>query len=120
MPGPSVISRGNVDVEMILAINIAAGTVATNTCTIVTVNVPGLVVGDAVTVIPQQYLWPSAQPAINLTPDAAWCAAQNVLTVAFSGLTGATATQTTALPYIVNVARSQNFSPVMPLPSAIV
>jgi len=120
MPGPSVISRGNIDLEMILAVNIAAGTVATNTCTIVTVSVPGLVVGDCCNVIPQQYLWPASQPAINLTPDSAWCAANNVLTVAFSGLTGAAATQTTAVQYTLNVARSQNFTPVVPLPSAIV
>jgi len=120
MPGPSAISRGNIDLEMILGVNIAAGTVATNTCTIVTVSVPGLVIGDALQVIPQQYLWPASQPAINLTPDSAWCAAANVLTVAFSGITGAAATQTTAIAYIVNVARSQNYSPLSPLPNAIV
>jgi hypothetical protein len=107
---------------MILQVNIAAGTVATNTCTIVTVSVPGLVVGDCIQVIPQQYLWAAAQPAINLTPDSAWCAAANVLTVAFSGLTGAAATQTTPVQYIVNVARSQNYWANNPpsLPTSIV
>jgi hypothetical protein len=109
MPGPSVISRGNIDLEMVLSVNIAAGTVATNTCTIVTVAVPGLIVGDFCQVSPQQYLWAAAQPAINLTPDSAWCAAANVLTVAFSGLTGAVATQTTPVAYLLNVARSQNY-----------
>ena len=120
MPGPATISRGNIDLEMILSVNIAAGTVATNTATIVTVSVPGLVIGDLCNVVPQEYLWPASQPAINLYADAAWCAAANVLTVSFSGGTGAAATQTTALPYIVNVARSQNFSPLSPLPTAIV
>ena len=120
MPGPSNISRGNIDLEMILAVNIAAGTVATNTATIVTVSVPGVVIGDLATVVPQEYLWPAAQPAINLYPDAAWVAKNDVLTVSFSGGTGAAATQTTALPYIVNIARSQNFTPLSPLPNAIV
>ena len=121
MPGPATISRGNIDLEMILAVNIAAGTVATNTCTIVTVSVPGLLIGDACNVIPQQYLWPASQPAINLTPDSAWVAANNVLSVAFSGLTGAAATQTTAVQYILNVARNYNYSPnVQPLPTGIV
>lgn len=122
MPGPTVLSRGNIDVEMILTVNIAAGTVATNTAAIVTVSVQGLVVGDFVNVVPQQYLWAAAQPAINLTPDSAWVAAANVLTVAFSNLTGAAATQTTPVQYTLNVARSQNYWANNPpsLPTAIV
>jgi len=120
MPGPSSLSRGNIDLEMILAVNIASGTVATNTVTLVTVSVPGLVVGDLVSLQPQVYLWPASQPAINLQADSSWVGANNVLSVYFSNGTGAAATQTTAVPYILNVARSQNFSPINPLPTAIV
>ena len=122
MPGPSVISRGNIDVEMILTVNIAAGTVATNTVTIVTVALNGLVVGDYIDLQPQQYLWAASQPAINLQPVASWCAAANVLTVAFQNATGAAATQTTPVQYMADVARSQNYWANNPpsLPTAIV
>ena len=120
MPGPSTLSRGNIDLEMILSVNIAAGTVATNTATIVTVSVPGLVVGDFCGVTPQEYLWPASQPAINLYADSAWCAAANVLTVSFSGGTGVAATQTTAVQYLLNVARSYNYSVNQVYPTAIV
>jgi hypothetical protein len=119
MAGPSNLSRGNIDLEMVLSVNIAASTVATNTAGIVTVSVPGLVVGDYVSVSPQQYLWPASQPAINLMPEASWVAANNVLTVAFANITGAAATQTTAVAYVLNVARSYNFS-TQPLPTSIV
>ena len=122
MPGPSVLSRGNIDIEMILTVNIAAGTVATNTVAIVTVAVPGLIVGDYCSVVPQQYLWAAAQPAINLDPSMAWCGAAGVLTVAFQNATGAAATQTTPVQYTLNVARSQNYWANNPpsLPTAIV
>jgi len=110
MPGPATISRGNIDLEMIIAVNIAAGTVATNTATFVTVSVPGVLPGDFCNLAPQQYLWPASQPALNLYADSAWVAVKDVLTVSFSGGTGAAATQTTALPYILNVARSYNYS----------
>lgn len=121
MPGPANVSRGNIDLEMILAVNIAAGTVATNTVTLVTVAVPGLLVGDFCEVSPQQYQWAASQPAINLPADAAWCAANGVLTVVFSNDLGAASTQTTAVQYILNVARSYNYNPVSsPLPTQIV
>ena len=122
MPGAANLSRGNIDLEMILTVNIAAGTVATNTGTIVTVSVPGLVVGDFCQVVPQQYLWAAAQPAINMTADAAWCATANVLSVIFNGQTGAAATQTTPVQYTLNVARSQNYWANNPpsLPTSIV
>ena len=119
MPGPANISRGNIDIEMLLAIKIAAGTVATNTATFVTVSVPGLLLGDFCQVAPSTNLWPASQPALNMYADVAYVAAPDVLTVSFSGGTGAAATQTTALPHILNVARSQNYAPNTPLPSAI-
>jgi len=122
MPGPSTISRGNIDPEVILTVNIAAGTVATNTVTIVTVAVPGLVVGDFCSLNGQQYLWAASQPAINLDPAQAWCAANGVLSVAFQNATGAAATQTTPLQYILNVARAPNYWANNPpsLPTGIV
>lgn len=122
MPGPSVISRGNIDIEMILTVNIAAGTVATNTATLVTVAIPGLVVGDYCQVMPQQYLWAASQPAINLPPVASWVATAGVLSVQFNNSTGAALTQTTAVQYTVDVCRSQNYWANNPpsLPTAIV
>lgn len=120
MSGPSTISRGNIDIEMIMSVNIAAGTVNTNTASIVTVSVPGILPGDFLSVSPQEYLWPAAQPAINMTADSAWCATPNVLTVSITGNTGATATQTTPVAYVLNVARSNNFSINQTLPSALV
>ena len=111
MSGPGgTYSLGNIDREWILSINIAAGTVATNTATIVTVSVPGLLVGDFCSVSPQENLWPASQPAINLTADAAWASAAGVLSVAFSNITGAASTQTTAVQYVLNVARNAAFS----------
>lgn len=121
MPGPSVISRGNVDIEMLLSVNIAAGTVATNTVTLVTVAVQGLLPGDNVSIEPQQYLWTAAQPAINLPPAASWVATAGVLSVQFINSTGAALTQTTAVQYTLNVTRSANYLAQMPnaLPTAI-
>lgn len=110
MAGPSNIQRGNIDLEMLLSVNIAAGTVGSTTAAVVTVAVAGLQVGDFLAVTPQIYLWAASQPAASsMTLDSAWCGTNGVMSVSFSSISGTTVTQTTALQYVVNVARSYNF-----------
>ena len=120
MPGPANYSRGNIDLEMIISVNIAAGTVGTTTQAIVTVAVAGLVVGDYVQCLEQQYLWAATQPALQTPVKSSWVATNGVLSVAFTNISGAAITQTTALAYLVDMARSYNFSESQTYPTAIV
>lgn len=121
MPGAiEGLTSGNIDYEGLLTVNIAAGTVGTTTIVNVTVSVPGLLKGDFVAVSPQQFNWASAQPALNLSPGEAYVGTNGILTVCFQNATGAALTQTTALPYTLNVARSGNYQINGTYPTAVV
>lgn len=120
MPGASDISRGNISYENVIQINIAAGTVGTTTIVNVTTSVAGLLVGDFCSLSPMQWLWAASQPALNIDPGAAYCGTNGILTVCFQNATGSALTQTTALPYELNVARVGNYSIGLTLPTALV
>ena len=119
MPGPSTLQRGNINLEMILAVNIAASTVGSTTAALVTVSVPGLQVGDMISLVPNVSTWPASQPALILD-QVGYVAASNVLSVSFVNGTGAAATQTTAISYLVNVCRVENYPINATYPSSIV
>jgi hypothetical protein len=119
MPGPSTLQRGNISLEMLLSVNIAAGTVGTTTAAVVTVSVPGLLVGDAVTLIPALNLWPASQPAAVMDVYG-YVSSNNVLSCSFYQGTASVATQTTAVQYLVNVCRPENYAIAGTYPSAIV
>jgi hypothetical protein len=121
MPGAiDGLQAGNIDLDMILTVNIAAGTVGTTTIVNVTVSVPGILKGDFAAVSPQQYNWAASQPALNIDPGNAYVGTNGILTVCFQNATGAALTQTTALPYSVNIARSGNYQINQTYPTAVV
>src|SRR5271155_362587 len=120
MPSGPALTQGNANLDMLLTVNIAAGTVANATITAVTTAVSGLLIGDYVDLSPAITNWAATQPALNLGVCNPYVSATGVLSVAFQNSTAATITQTTALPYIVRIARSQNYSIAQTLPTAIV
>ena len=120
MPSGPALTQGNANLDMLLTVNIAAGTVANATIAAVTTAVSGLLIGDYVDLSPAITNWASAQPALNLGVCNPYVSATGVLSVAFQNSTAASITQTTALPYIVRIARSQNYSIAQTLPTAIV
>lgn len=121
MPGAiDGLQAGNMDGAWLLTVNIAAGTVGTTTIVNVTVSVPGTIKGDFISISPQQFNWPATQPALQLEPGVGYVGTNGILTVCFQNATGAALTQTTAIPYTVFVARSNNYSINSSYPAAIV
>jgi hypothetical protein len=108
MPGPSDISRGNIQLSMLLALTISPASVAANTTAEQLFTVPGVLAGDLISVSK-----PTAQAGLGIV--GARASAANQIGITFSNNTAAPIVPTASQAYTVSVTRASNTT----LPSAI-
>ncbi len=109
MPGPSDIARGNIQLSMILGVPVTPVSVAANTTAEQGFTIPGLQIGDVVSVT-TPVVTPAGIGIVNARVSAA-----NTLTVAYVNSTAGPLVPTAAT-YVLEVNRPSN----LPLPTAIV
>lgn len=112
MPGPSDISLGNLQLDMLLAVSLTPVSVAANTTAEQTFTVNGLIVGDFVLV-------QRATSQAGLGIVGARVSAANTLAVTYVNASAGPLVPT-AEQYIINVNRRENIDASIPLPTAIV
>lgn len=110
MPGPSDIATGNVQFILLLQATLSPAQVNTITAPEQTFTVPGLQVGDFVSV--QK---PTAQAGLGIVGSRV--TATNTLGITFVNPTAGNITPTAAETYLIKVLRQENPGP---LPTAIV
>ncbi len=113
MPGPSDISLGNLQLDMLLGVTLSPVSVAANTTAEQTFTVNGLIVGDFVLV--QK---PTSQAGLGIV--GARVSAANTLAVTYVNATAAPIVPTASELYLINVNRRENIDPNIALPTAIV
>lgn len=110
MPGPSDLSRGNVQLNMLLSVTLSPASVANATSAEQTFTVPGLLANDLVSVNK-----PTAQAGLGIVGSRV--SAANTLAITFMNSTSATITPTASQAYLVHVTRAN--TPATPLPAGI-
>lgn len=113
MPGPSDISLGNLQLDMLLGVTLSPALVALNTSAEQTFTVNGLLVGDFVLV--QK---PTSQAGLGIV--GARVSAANTLAITFMNNTGSNIQPTASELYLINVNRRENIDPSIALPTAII
>lgn len=108
MPGPSDLARGNITLQMMLGLTISPAAVGANTTAEQTFNLPGLLIGDQVSVTK-----PTTQAGLGIVNSRVTAA--NTIGIAFSNNTGGGITPTAGETYVVELNRPSN----LPLPTAI-
>jgi hypothetical protein len=106
MPGGSFLAAGNVAGNFILYASITpAASVTTNSSTVSTYTVTGLLVGDCIDLYPQANL---ATSTTYLTVGAVWASASNTLSIQWVNSTSATsAAVPTAVPTVIQITRAE-------------
>lgn len=112
MGGPATPAIGNVGLVMVLNLTLSPTSVAPNTSAEQTFTVPGLHLGDFVSV----YSSGANQAGLEITNSRA--TANGTIGITFGNLTAATITPTASTVYNVFVARGENY-PDGGLPSGI-
>lgn len=109
MPGPANVPYGNIQLAMILGVTLSPSAVSANTTAEQTFTVPGLLVGDQVSVTK-----PTNQAGLGIVNSRV--SANNTLAITFSNNTGGGITPTAGELYAVELNRPT----ALPLPAAVV
>lgn len=110
MPGPSDLPRGNIANALLLGLTISPASVATITSAEQTFTLPGLQLGDVVTVTK-----PTTQAGLGIVNSRV--TATNTIGITFMNTTAGPIVPTAGETYIVEFNRPTN--PQLPLPTAV-
>lgn len=101
MPGNTTIPRGNMLNEWLLGVTLSPISVAPNTSAEQSFTIPGLLVGDFISVVK-----PTVQAGLGIVNSRV--SAANTLALAFANMTAATITPTASEVYAITVERPES------------